>query len=120
MQFFLPILVALLLCAGCSHSKPAEKQAAVTGTKNGKKNGNTITPVNLVAGKIVSLNVRLRYVVVDFGLGRTPGPEQRLEIYRKGQKVGEIKISAQSRDNLFAADMLVGEAAVGDDVKALP
>lgn len=76
-----------------------------------------MVPVNPLAGKVVLVNEPLRYVVVDFALGRPPVADQRLNVYRKGQKVGEVRISSQSRNNNFAADVMAGEARVGDEVR---
>ncbi|MBI3192196.1 MAG: hypothetical protein HYZ36_05970, partial [Pedosphaera parvula] len=51
------------------------------------------------------------------GLGRPPVVDQRVNLYRKGQKVGEVRISSQSRNNNFAADIMAGEARVGDEAR---
>ena len=56
-------------------------------------------------------------MVVDFSVGRKPAPGQHLGVYRKEQKIGEVKISSQARDVNFAADVLTGDARVGDDIR---
>jgi len=109
------ILFLALLLSACAHTstggtvKPPRPPAA--------PNKTSITSINLPAGKIVLVNADLRYVVVDFGPNRRPRPEQKLNIYREGQKVGEITVSAQARDQNFAADIVAGEIRVGDDVR---
>ena len=60
---------------------------------------------------------RLRYVILDFSLSRLPGIEQRFHVYREGQKVGEVKISGPSQNMNIAADIVAGEAKIGDDVR---
>lgn len=74
-------------------------------------------PVNPIQGKVVALNAELKYVVVDFSLGRLPQPDQKLNVYRAGQKVGELRVSNQSILVNFAADIIAGEAKKGDEVR---
>ena len=76
-----------------------------------------MVPLSPSAGRVVLVNASLRYVVVDFGLGNPPSAGQRMNVYRQGQKVGEVKISSQSRTNNFAADITAGEARAGDEVR---
>ena len=70
-----------------------------------------------VLGKVIVANPQLRFVVMDFPLRRTPALEQRLNVYRDGQKVGEVKVSGPARDTTIAGDVMVGEARVGDEVR---
>ena len=66
---------------------------------------------------MIRANPQLRFVVMDFPLRRTPALEQRLNVYRDGQKVGEVKVSGPARDTTIAGDVMVGEARVGDEVR---
>jgi len=50
-------------------------------------------------------------------LNPVPQVDQRLGVYRQGQKVGEVKISSQARNSIIAADITQGEANVGDEVR---
>lgn len=117
MRFFLPIAVAGLILSGCAHAPSASAPKAPAGKT---RPAPVITPVNLLQGKVVTLNTQLRFVIVDFGLGQTPAVGQTLDIYRNGEKIGEVKISEQSRSNLFAADVVAGNVQVGDVVKPRP
>lgn len=76
-----------------------------------------VIPVNPIRGKVVLVNAELKYVVIDFSLGRLPNPEQKLNAYRAGQKVGEVRISNQAVSVNFAADIVAGEAKLGDEIK---
>lgn len=76
-----------------------------------------IVPLNEVNGRIAAVNPTLRYVVVDFYLSRIPQLDQRMAVYRQGEKVGEIKITGPERNQNIAADILAGEANVGDEVR---
>ena len=60
----------------------------------------------------------LRFVVIDFTNSRRPELDQRLGVYRVGQKVAEIKVSGPFRNTTVAADLVAGEARYGDEVKA--
>jgi len=131
MRFTLVALFVLALSFGCA-SKPEEekspfvdksssvKTADQPKEKPGKREGGDkpeVVPSNELSGKIVLVNDTLRYVVVDFGFGLLPQPEQKLAVYRAGKKVAEIKISSHSRNSNFAADIVTGKVVDGDEVK---
>ncbi|HEY1169994.1 MAG TPA: hypothetical protein VGH19_01375 [Verrucomicrobiae bacterium] len=129
------VLLAVVLSSGCaSKSKQVEEKSpfmdrtsdvavsaappAEKSTRKNKDDGKPeIAPANAIAGKVVMVNDALRYVVVDFGFGRLPQPEQRLGVYRAGNKVAEIKISSQPRNSNYAADIITGTIAIGDEVR---
>jgi hypothetical protein len=46
-----------------------------------------------------------------------PKLEQSLFLYREGMKVGEVKITGPQRENNTVADLVTGEAQVGDEVR---
>lgn len=117
MRLVFQLIILIGLCAGCSHLKPKHPHEAAGKTKSTQPAPIAVVPVEFPSGKIVSVNAELRYVVVDFGVGRAPTANEHLDIYRQSQKVGELKISQQSRSNLFAADIVAGDARVGDEVK---
>ena len=73
-----------------------------------------VLPVN---GRIASVNEKLRFVVIDFTNSRRPEIDQRLNVYRVGQKVAEIKVSGPFRNTTVAADVVAGEVKYGDEVK---
>ena len=113
-----------LVWSGCSHSKTdktpppvAVRKPKPPKIKPAPPTKPTVTATNTLAGKVVLVNEALRFVVVDFSVGRKPATGQRLGVYRKEQKVGEIIISGQSRDVNFAADLITGEAKMGDEIR---
>lgn len=59
-----------------------------------------------------------RFVVLDFYLSPMPETNAVLNVFRKDQKVGELKISGPTIGHNTVADVLAGEAAVGDTVRA--
>jgi len=57
-------------------------------------------------------------VVLSFPLGKMAAADQRLSLYRRGLKVGEVKVTGPVREDNIVADLLAGEAAVGDEVRS--
>jgi hypothetical protein len=75
------------------------------------------TRVLPLTARIASVNDKLRFVVVDFTNSRQPQIDERLSVYRVGEKVAEIKISGPYRNTTVAADIMAGEVKYGDEVK---
>jgi len=124
MPFVWILLLSLCLLPGCSSSSKSPKDAPPVATKKSKAakpNKRPVppkfAPANPIAGRIALVNPTLRYVVVDFSLGRRPVAGQQLNIYRQGQKVGEIRISSQAQENNFAADIVSGDVRTGDEAR---
>jgi hypothetical protein len=69
------------------------------------------------AGRVAAVNDKLRFVVIDFSLSRVPEVEQRLNVYRQGQKTGEVRVSGPTINQNTVADILSGEVQVGDEVR---
>lgn len=119
-------LVAVVLTAwvwsGCSTPGPGGGSPSRTHSRPGSaSNAISAESVNRlderVQGKVIAANPQLRFVVMDFPLRRRPALEQRLNVYREGQKVGEVKVSGPAIDTTIAGDVMVGEARVGDEVR---
>jgi hypothetical protein len=127
--FVLTLTGVLLL--GCQHSKstdpaaakgePAPRKAAEATSKGAARSAATTLPrataILESSGAVASVNTGLRFVVVDFHLNPLPKIDQRMGVYRQGLKVGEVRISNHSYSNLIAADIMAGEAMVGDMVR---
>lgn len=77
-----------------------------------------VTPVTPVQGRVVFLNAKLRFVIVDFVFHQMPQLEQRLGVFRGGRRVGEVRVSGPVEGTRVVADVMSGEAAVGDRVRA--
>ena len=131
MPRLLTLLSILLLGAACAGTKvskdgttppaPKEKGRSSAPPKPAKGQpdpGPVITPVSAFSGRVVLVNGPLKYLVAEGTIGRLPPVEQRLNIYRDGQKIGEAVVSNQSRGANFAADILQGEARVGDTLRS--
>jgi hypothetical protein len=76
-----------------------------------------LTVTDPVAGRVATVNPLLRYVVLDFSMKQVPTLEQRLNVYRQGQKVGEVKVTGPERGGNIVADLVAGEVKAGDEVR---
>jgi len=121
-------LLLFLLTAGCAHKKRETVQGNFTSLPGlsgvqtpsppaGSGQKPIVTPENALIGKIVSVNPTARFVVLSFPVGRLPAAEQQFSVYRRGVKVGEIKITTQQLNEYIVADILDGDAEAGDEVR---
>jgi hypothetical protein len=76
-----------------------------------------VTPDNSLAGKVLAYNYPGRFVVLEFPAGPMPKTDQSLFLYRAGLKVAEVKITGPQRDNNTVADLVSGDAQIGDEVR---
>ncbi|MBI4658144.1 MAG: hypothetical protein HY735_04710 [Verrucomicrobia bacterium] len=134
MRFTRILLCCLGFLVGCKHRDPsgasdvhrAQGSPKASGAKRtspsmppsmpAAKNARVI-PVQELKGKVAAVNANLRFVVIDFFLSPMPQFGQRLSVFRQGLKVGEVKISGPERSSNVAADIVAGEAQVGDEVR---
>ena len=121
-------LIFAFLLAGCAMSQPdttgSPAQTKTTRSKpaaagRGQKAGSRpeVTLDEAVLGTVVSVNPALRFLVMDFPVRKLPVLDQRLNIYRNGQKVGEVKVTGPARETTIAGDIIAGAAQVGDEVR---
>jgi hypothetical protein len=104
-----------MLAAGCLHHWPAPSAKRATPAAVAPQT--IVTPDNSLAARVVSYNASGRFVVLSFPPGQMPKLEQSLFLYRDGMKVGEVKITGPQRDNNIVADLVTGEAQVGNEVR---
>jgi len=76
-----------------------------------------VTPETTLTGKVTVYNAAGQFVVLEFPTGQLPPKDQRMFVYRRGLKVGEVKISGPQQDRHIVADLTTGEAQSGDDVR---
>jgi len=129
MKSFISLTLALvgMLAVGCAHNKAAQTtkpvKPAATVRKTTVKPAATVapqtivTPDNSLAARVVSYNAAGRFVVLSFLPGQMPKLEQSFFLYRDGMKVGVVKITGPQRDNNIVADLVTGEAQVGNEVR---
>lgn len=106
------LLCLLVAVTGCLfHRKSATPAKQTTA-------GAVVTPDFKATGKIVVFNDQARFAIVNFPFGAMPKPNQRLTVYRKGLKVGELRSTAQQKENNVVADLMAGSAQKDDEVRA--
>ena len=112
---------APLFLMGCASSKVSEPSREGVQTPSLFANLPTqkfiVTPANGLAGKIVKVNMPGRFVVLNFPIGHLPAIDERLNIYRLGLKVGEVRVSGPQMDDDIVGDLVSGEAQAGDEAR---
>ena len=114
---FLLIACWVILLPGCSKDQRAAKSATTGAFAPGGKQNLIVTPETALVGKVSSVHTPGRFVVLSFPVGHLPMLEQRLNVYRRGLKVGELRVSGPQLDDVVVADVLDGEAGIGDEVR---
>jgi hypothetical protein len=111
-------LVVFLLAATCltgcvwhrHQKKPSPTPVAVATPA-------IVTPDNSLTAKVVLYNSVARFVILGFPVGQMPQMNQTLFLYRNGLKVAELKVTGPQNDNDIVADLITGDAQVGDEVR---
>jgi hypothetical protein len=127
MRLFVSLVMVVVLsgCALWPWGKKGETSSAKTATpatnnvvadKSGKDNL-IITSGTALVGKVVRVNETARFAVLNFPVGNLPQPQQLMNVYRRGLKVGEVKVTALRQDNNTVADIVKGEAQIGDEIR---
>jgi hypothetical protein len=112
-NFLFALLFAAILTNGCAwfHHKSAAAKPAPAAAKT------IVTPDASLTAKVVSVNTVGRFVVLNFPPGGMPKLQQTLFLYRAGLKVAEVKITGPQEEANIVADLVSGEAQVGDTVR---
>jgi hypothetical protein len=113
-------MAVVLACSGCAHLQPVfpDEAGAAPAGATGKPSAVIVTPASVNAGRITSVNPAARYVVITYPVGvALPAIERKLDVYRSGLKVAEVKITGPSRDLNTIADITAGECQPGDEVR---
>jgi hypothetical protein len=103
--------------------EPAAKpsvQSALPSTANKPVNSDLVTSITVVqglSGKIASANQDLKFVVITFPIGQMARIDQRLAVYRDGNKVAELNVTGPQKDDSIVADISAGDVKVGDEVR---
>jgi hypothetical protein len=83
-----------------------------------QKRGTIVVPaMTRTEGKVVRTNLKLNFVVLDFGFKRLPHAGQQLGIYRLGEEIGQVRVSGPFWETYTVADIVDGEIWVGDEAK---
>jgi hypothetical protein len=128
MRFSLPVTLAFALAvSGCAGKRGADAPAAAQprarapvapAAATATNQTLIVTPEQALVGKVMLVNTIGRFLTLRFPLGRMPEVEQRLSLYRRGLKVGEVKVTGPQREDRIVADLVAGEAEVGDEARS--
>ncbi len=77
-----------------------------------------VTPDSSLAATVVAVNQIGRFVVLSFSGGPMPKLDQTLFIYHDGLKAAEVKVTGPRQDINIVADLVSGDAQVGDTVRS--
>ncbi|HVR37011.1 MAG TPA: hypothetical protein VMS21_14290 [Methylomirabilota bacterium] len=108
------MLSGCLLVAGCaSPAIPSSDDDASDIPRNPVE----VTPIDALRGRVAGVNEEVRFVVLRFPVGQMPAVGRRLYVYRDGNLVGMVRVSGPHRDINTVADLMQGNASVGDEVR---
>jgi hypothetical protein len=116
----LSLLIVGIMGAGCifhrhPHAVPPPAAAAPRAAVAPQP---IVTPSASPSGGVVSYNAVGRFVVLNFPVGHVPAVGQGLFLYRNGLKTAEIKVTGPQRDENIVADIVSGDAQVGDEARS--
>ena len=109
------LLLAGVLVTGCSIFHRSKKTATPAPVAHATQT--VVAPDSSLSARVASYNAAGRFVVVSFPVGQMPKLDQTLFLYRDGLKVAELKVTGPQRENNIVADLVSGDAQVGDEVR---
>jgi hypothetical protein len=110
------LLAAWMVCGCAGHRSSVAAPAGSSVVRSGDQRL-IVTPERALVGKVIKVNEAGRFVVLNYSVGPLPGLELRLGLYRQGLKVGEVKVAGPVYEDNIVADIVAGEAAVGDEAR---
>jgi hypothetical protein len=105
LTFALLLTLAATGCYSKSHKAPVVARPA-----------RIVTPDYSLTAKVISVNAIGRFVILSFPASGMPKLDQTLFLYRGGLKVAEVRVTGPQQENNIVADLIAGEAQVGDTV----
>ncbi len=106
--------IVVLLAAGATGCGGRSATAAKSSSPESPA---IVTPDASLEATVVAVNPVGRFVVLSFSGLQMPKVDQACFIYRSGLNVAEVKITGPRQDNNIVADLLSGDAQVGDTVR---
>jgi hypothetical protein len=110
--------VAATAMAGCSGGDK-KAVAAPAGSPTGQPAANQgllVAPTSV--GKVMSVSLQGRFAVIAFPLGQVPAPNTTMVVYRSEAKVGEVKITGPTQENVTVGDIVLGSVQEKDEVRS--
>ena len=88
-------MLGVAIVAGCAHAPPAAPKPTADHHARFAS-----------CGQVQMVNTLGRFVAATFPSGTMPAMDQRMAVYRDGQKIGEIKITGPQREFNIVAEIL--------------
>ena len=104
------LLLALMVFSGCATKKAGNTSPVAAPSP-------IVTPDESFTARVVSVNTVGRFVVLNFPAQPMPRLQQTLFLYRGGLKVAQVRVSGPQADDDIVADLVEGDAQVGDAVR---
>ncbi len=113
------LALALALSAGCGGRKHDVQSQSHAATASGRaaKLAPKVVLAGEKAGKVVKVHATARFVVLNFPVGTLPEQGATLGLFRDGLKVGDARVAGPQLDDNVVADLVSGEAQVGDEAR---
>jgi len=111
------LLIALIMISsGCG---PKKQQTGPGPGQVGNPPGQRLIVTHdlSLVGKVATVNVPGQFVVLNFPPGHLPAPQQQLTLYHLGIKAGVVKVTSHQLSDNVVADIVSGDAQVGDEVR---
>src|SRR6266705_621009 len=105
MRLCVYLVSCVMFVSGCADKNRTTPQGAAVGRPASAPQKLIVTPDDSLVGKVAMVNQGFRFVVLNFPVGHLPAPEQHLNLYRRGIKVGEVKVTHQQYDDNVVADL---------------
>jgi hypothetical protein len=102
------------MLAGCATGEKSAAPPSAAKEAHGKV---ILTRETILVGKVMRVNYSARYAVLNFPIGSLPAMGVRLNVYRHGLKVGEVKITGPQQEDNTVGDIASGEVEVGDELR---
>jgi hypothetical protein len=109
--------VILIGCALLAVACSSRKAAVDSATKSQPPAPKPIVSLASSPGRVARVNAASRFVVVSYAVGSEPTIGQRLNVYRNGQKVGELKVTGPQNEGSTVADIVNGEIQLDDETR---
>lgn len=104
------VLCLLMLVSGCRNLPPPEEVRPVVQQAPVR----LIRPLDGQVGQVISINMRLGFVVLDYSLTGLPRLGDVLDLWRQQSIVGQLKVSGPILNTTAVADIVSGEPQMGD------
>lgn len=98
----LTLVLLGVAAVGCRGGKSSGRETAGT---NGAP---VLRPIDASVGRVIQVNERLRFAVLDYTLSQMPPPGTRLVLYRSTNRVGIVRLSGWRNPATVAADFVEG------------